>query len=227
MDLPKCIFVLLIHHENDCIMKTQFKNLFALVIGLIATIGIAVASPDVSVVNVGNKSFALYMNNVNNADVRVTLTDKEGVVLLNDRVKKAAAFARKYNLQNLPEGDYALSVVNGSETVVQPITVSGNNLEISSDKMISVFAPAIQVKSEKLDFTLLCLNESTVTIEITDEYGRVNYNATTHEKGSVERRFNIANLSPGTYTLVTTVHGDNFTQRYNEVFTRGGDIAGH
>lgn len=203
------------------------KNVFVLLICLIASFGNAASSPDVSVVNTGNKSFALYMDNACSGFVQVKLTDKDGIVLLNDHVKSIPAFARKYNLVNLPGGDYVLSVESGTSTVLQTITVFTDGLMIPTEKKAVIFAPAIRVGHEKLDLTLLCLNESAVTIEIIDDEGRSNYAATTQEKGSVERRFNVTNLTPGRYTVITTVKGKNFTHVYNEVFNHGTEIAGN
>jgi hypothetical protein len=208
-------------------MKTQLKNVFVVLICMIATIGIAASSLDVSVVNAGKKSLAIYMDNVQSTVIYVKLTDKDGIILLNDRVKSTPSFARKYNLENLPGGDYVLSIESGMRTVLQPITVSDGGLMIAHQEMSSVFAPSIQVKNEKLDLTLLCLKESAVTIEIIDEDGHTNYVATTREKGSVERRFNISNLRPGRYKVVTTVAGENFRNVYDEVFTRGIEVAGN
>jgi hypothetical protein len=78
---------------------------------------------------------------------------------------------------------------------------------------------------QKLDYTLLCLNPSAVSIEIIDEVGRKNYTATNAEHGSVQRRFDITALSPGTYTIVTRIQNDQFEKRYTEIFTVGNAVA--
>ncbi|HLF64477.1 MAG TPA: hypothetical protein VI603_12020 [Saprospiraceae bacterium] len=207
-------------------MKPMMKNFAALLICLSATLGFATSAPEVTIVDAGQKSFALYIENAESGFVHVALKDVHDVVLLSDRVKNEEAFARKYNLVNLPAGDYFLFVEDGARTIVQPIALTEDGLAIN-EKMVQVFAPAIMVNHDKLDFTMLCLDETSVTIEIIDDEGRENYAATTLEQGSVQRRFDISALESGKYTVVTKIEGENFEKVYREVFTLGDDIAGN
>ncbi len=203
------------------------KNFATLLICLYATIGIAESGPSITVVDAGEKSFALYIENTESGLVQIGLKDGNGVTLLNDRVRNQASFARKYNLVNLPAGEYILFVEDGSKTTAQPITLNSDGLEIPEEKKMKIFAPAILINQNKLDFTMLCLRETSVTIKIFDETGNENYLATTLEKGSVQRRFDISSLDSGRYTIVTSLEGENFNKVYSEVFTLGQDIAGN
>ena len=203
-------------------MKKMFVSLL---ISVCASIAIAASPPEISVVDAGQKSFVLYIDNAKSGFVHVTLKDVKGVVLLTDRVKNEESFARKYNLVNLPAGEYLLFIEDGARMIAQPIAVGNDDLVIQATLATKLFAPAIQMSQDKLDFTMLCLDATPVTIEIIDETGRENYAATTIEQGSVQRRFDISNLEPGRYTIVTKVQGGNFEKVYREVFTLGTDIA--
>ena len=203
----------------------MMKSVATLMLCLSTLLVSAGSSPDVTVVHTGNKSFALYLGDTQREVQFVKLKDMNGQVLLSDRAKGVESFSRKYNLVNLPAGKYFLSIEDGSRTMIQPITVTADALEIPEHEMKTVFMPAVVVASEKLDYTLLCLDETSVTIEIIDELGRKNYSATTTEQGSVQRRFDITALTPGTYTMVTRLKDDQFEKRYTEVFTIGEIVA--
>lgn len=208
-------------------MKKSLKNVLTMLICAATSLAIAGSNPEVSVIDAGQKSFALYINNVESNFVYVSLKDKHGQVLLNDRVKRTDAFARKYNLVNLPAGEYSLLIEDGSKTVTQPIIVDAKALVIPENQMTTVFAPAVQLSNNKLDFTMLCLNETAVTIVIVDDQGRTDYTATTTEQGSVQRRFDISALGSGQYTLITKLKGASFEKEYREIFTLGAEVAGN
>ncbi len=192
---------------------------------LSTVLGIAGSVPDVTIVPAGGKTVAVYLGNTDQDWSVVRLKDVTGAILLNDRIRTHEAFAKKYNLINLPAGQYFLFVQNAQKTVVQSIILDKDGIAVVPDAMSTIFAPAVDLNQKKLDFTMLNLNDLPVTIEIFDDLGRKNYAATTTEQGSIQRRFNIAGLTPGTYTIVTTVHGENFEQRYSEAFTYGNSYA--
>jgi hypothetical protein len=207
-------------------MKSMMKNVATLLICLISFCVFAGSSPDVSVVHIGNKSVALSLENAQCNIQVVKLTDKNGAVLLTDRIDASETSGRRYNLSNLRAGAYVLTVEDAHRTVAQPLVVTTEAIEVSADNMRTLFAPSIRMYGEKLDYTLLCLDQATVSIEIIDEIGRKNYTKSETEHGSVQRRFNITALTPGTYTLVTRIRDDQFEKRYTEVFTIGETVAG-
>jgi hypothetical protein len=89
------------------------------------------------------------------------------------------------------------------------------------------FAPAVVLNESKLDFTMLSVQDSKVKIEILDELGRVNYSASTNEKGSVQRRFDVSALEPGQYRLITTIQAPEFETTYSDVFVVDASFAGN
>ena len=206
-------------------MKTLMKNGKALIICLIALFGIAAVPADVVVSNEDNKVFVLSVDNTS-SPVVVTLENSKGRVLQNDRVRKNELASRNYLLSSLPVGEYKLFVKEGAKTTSHVLIVNEGSIRSPKHLTATYFAPAIVLNDDKLDFTMLALHETLVTIEIKDEEGRVNYSNTTCEKGSVQRRFDVSDLGPGSYTITTNIEGQHFEEEYVKAFTIPGYIAG-
>ena len=208
-------------------MKAMRKNLTTLVICLVSTMAIAGMPPEVLVSKTDEKAFTLSMDNTGGEAVLVTLKDVDGNILQSDRIRKQEPFSRKYNLSDLPVGEYKLFVEDGARTSSHVIIVNENGIKVPKHLMAEYFAPAIVVNEDNLDFTMLCLRETLVAVEIRDEEGRINYSEGMCEQGSMQRRFDISDLEPGTYTITTSIEGQNFETRYYEEFTVGPDMAGY
>ena len=126
----------------------------------------------------------------------------------------------------MPDGQYFVYVEEYNKTVVQSISLKKGAVEVRDDQSL-LFSPAVVVNNNKLDYTLLRLSNLPVRVQIIDEQGRVNYNGAVTETGSIERRFDIGALSPGTYQITTTVGGQTFRKKYSELFTVGDSFAGN
>lgn len=186
---------------------------------------VAGTNPGLTIVSSGDQTFALYLHAEKSTPYFVKLKDASGHVLLMDKIAQPNAFSRKYNLENLPDGNYFVFVEGGSKTVVQPITMQCHSVVIDPDAQLTLFAPAVRIGEGKVDFTLLCLDETKVTIEINDDLGQKIYTGTSDEQGSIQRRFDISSLEDGSYRIVTTVRDGNVQKHYSEFFTVGDALA--
>lgn len=206
-------------------MKTIQKILTVLLLCACTGFAMAGTSPDFKIMNAGGKAIAVIVHNDSSLPQVVKLQDEDGNILLADRVKSQNNYSRKLNLVNLPRGTYQVLLEDKTRTIVQPVNVDVEMATVDATKRTSIFAPAVQVSPEKIDLTLLCLEDAMVTIQIMDEQGNVSYSETTNEHGSVQRRFNISGLSPGDYTVVTKVKGPAIERSYSESFELGETVA--
>ena len=206
-------------------MKT-IRKFVALLICLITTLTVAGISPEVTIKETGQKSFTVYIDNTLGGKVDIYLKDVNGELLESDRMSKQEAITWKYNLENLPVGEYKLFIEDGAKTITQTIVVNEDHVAVPKNLRAEYFAPTVVLNDDNLDFTMLSPQETLVIIEIIHETGYKNYSVGTCEKGAVQRRFDISALEPGTYTIATHVEGQNFETVYYETFTVGGDVAG-
>jgi hypothetical protein len=207
-------------------MKPLKKMLTVMLLAVCTLPAMAGSTPDIKIVHAGGKSIAVYVEvAAGDATQLIKLRDVNGSILLTDRVKNQSVFAKKYNMVNLPAGQYYVLVEDQQRTLVQPVTVTKDNASVN-DKPVTLFAPAVDISTHKIDLTLLHLSQAPVTIEIRDEWGRKNYSETTTEHGSVQRRFNISALTPGNYTITTKVQNRGVERTFRESFTFGETLAG-
>jgi hypothetical protein len=206
-------------------MKT-IKNFATLVLCLITTMVFAGISPEVAIKETDQKAFTLYIDNTNGGRVDVYLKDANGELLQSERIKKPEAITQKYNLENLPVGEYKLIIEDGPKTITQTIVLGEYRLTVPKNLRAEYFEPTVVLNNDNLDFTMLTPHETLVVIEIIDENGFKNYSVGTCEKGTVQRRFDISALEPGTYTVATHVEGQNFETVYHDTFTIGSTVAG-
>jgi hypothetical protein len=208
-------------------MKAQFKFAMTVLLSVWTMFTLSALPPKVTIVPSGSKSFEIHLEDLSKSTVQIRLADRRGEVLISEDVKSQETFARRYNLKLLPDGEYTLSVDDGMSTTLQPVLITDACVVIPSDREQKLFKPSVQVQDEtgKIDFTLLCLNESLVTIRITDHTGNTSYVDSSNEQGSVQRRFDISALAPGKYTVQTTVRTGNTEKTYVDAFTHHADFA--
>jgi hypothetical protein len=208
-------------------MNAIKKNFRALIICTIAVFAMSAMPPVMKVSKADDNAFLLSVDNYSGAKaVRVTLKDADGDILEKDRIAKNELFSKEYQFDFLPVGEYKLLVEDGARTTSQVIIVNEEGIKAPKHLKATYFAPAIVLNDDKLDFTMLCLHETLVGIEIRDAEGRVNYSEATCEKGSVQRRFNLSDLEPGEYTITTSIEGQKFESVYRKAFMVPGSIAG-
>lgn len=207
----------IVNFKKVLTMKHLLKSLKVLSLVLGAVVSVVAAEPEVSLVGAGQKSFALYLDDVRSKSVSVQILDARGVVLLEDRVKTQRTLGRKYNLSNLPAGEYNVFVEDGALTIVQPITLGHTTVQIHEERTTRFFQPALRSRDDKLDFTLLCVDPSAVAISIFDPAGNLAYSSATSESGSMQRRFDLSALESGNYIVLTHVRRGNLEKSWRNV----------
>ena len=208
-------------------MKAMMKIPGTLLICLLASVAFAGITPEVAITESGGMTFMFHLENPEGKALNVCLKDKDGLVLQNDWFREKETVSQKYNLSELPAGEYTLLITEGATTIVQPIHVEEEQVSVPHDMRAEFFAPAVVLNDNKLDFTMLSVEETRVKIEIIDDSGRVNYSASANEKGSIQRRFDVSALDPGQYRLVTTIEAPNFETTYSDSFRISDVFAGN
>ncbi len=133
----------------------------------------------------------------------VQIVTATGTILAEEKVTKGA-FAKIFNLQNLPNGKYRLLVQMEYCEVVQPFQLTRDDLLLNAAHREEYFPPVLNLQSNALDLTLLNTRLVNVTVSILDEAGNQVFEDNLRNVFKVERRYNLADLGKGRYTVQVT-----------------------
>ncbi|MEZ4935641.1 MAG: hypothetical protein R2788_26340 [Saprospiraceae bacterium] len=125
------------------------KCVFALLFMGFALVSNASDEPTVSIRSQKGQSFSLHLKGINNETFNVELTDKQGYVLLSEKVKGQDDYLRFYDLKNLPAGTYQLRIENEHQIILQTIEVSKQQVTIDAGNKKEIAKPAANDASKK------------------------------------------------------------------------------
>ena len=152
------------------------------------------------------KILSVRIADVENANATITIQNTEGVEIFTETVTGTTAKLRKYNLQKLEIGDYALIVKGKRSKLVQPFSVNIEKIDVLMASRETIFAPVVVLKDRKLDVSASSFNKPGILLTITDNFGTTvfeeKYNAVT-----LQKRYDLSKLSNGAYIVEVISYG--------------------
>jgi len=159
------------------------------------------------------KSFSLYLDNLKEKAVEIRIVDKGGRTLISEQIANQQAYAKRFNLMNLPLGLYQIEVESDLSLQIQTLSVKKDSLELAEDRK-EIYKPVISQKPDYLDLSLLQLKRANTTLQIRDSYGNVLFSEKVYQFGSIQKRFNLSQLEPGRYTLAVQTSDEWFLKPF-------------
>ena len=185
-------------------MKTQIFILMMTVLTLSSNVN----AKAVSVIK-NAKSLIVETSGWKSENVKVLIKEFSGNIILEDIITKAKG-SRKYNMVNLPDGQYSIEMSSDLKITVRNFEVSNNHVNLSPDVQ-TIFKPIVNWTGQNLDVNLLNVSKSTV-ITIQDENGQALLTQK-YQDPAIHQRFNIGSLPSGDYT-VNIETGDRYFSFY-------------
>jgi hypothetical protein len=196
-------FALSINQIKTSSMKNR-KKLFAAVIALFTMCSVSygqVQNTSAFIKPQSDMSFALYLNEIDFPSVKISIKDDEGRNLYTKTVKNEASFAKKFDISQLPQGAYILSLEDEQTVQNIPLSVVDNNVQIDMDAKTRTYKPVFKQDSDILDVMVFSPAQLQHQITIYDDANQVVYNETIDGQTTIEKRYNLANLAPGQYNV--------------------------
>lgn len=166
-------------------------------------------------VNVAEKNMInLQFSDANKSQIEVTIIDVFGIILLDEVLTQKKVNHRKYDLNNLPIGDYTLVVAYDDVIKIQTIKKDIDSIEIESDKVQTIYEPTIRQHDKYVDLNMASNANQKVYLEIRDFEGHVIYSDHNQSTGSLEKRFNLENLESGQYTFALGMIGIGINKEF-------------
>ncbi|NUQ26770.1 MAG: T9SS type A sorting domain-containing protein [Saprospiraceae bacterium] len=131
----------------------------------------------------------------------VQLKDLQGNILLDERIKSAAQFAKVFNLEQLPAGMYRLVVITETRETIQPLTLTETGITVDENQREVIFTPAIICKNGYVDVSMLNNRLTTVEMTVFDAAGDKVFSDTQRNVIKVERRYDTSSLPQGNYLV--------------------------
>lgn len=200
-------------------MKQVRISIAALLLAMTSLAGISTANADdkpelatrmaatVKVLKSENKKFELYIPAnlpLGSSRVSVSVTDADGNVLYNGQLKQngrqnVTKPAALFNFNNLPDGDYKLTVEADAWYYSQNLTVNGNELTPNEQSASQLSLPTVaEYAPNKIEVTMLTQNVKNLNVWLYNTDNELIYNnALTGGRG----RFDLNNLPIGDYSL--------------------------
>lgn len=140
--------------------------------------------------------------------VSLQLKSEKEDVLVNENVPVGAAFAKVFNLSQLPAGRYELHVGSETKDVVQPLTLTEADVILIEEQRREFFAPTLLLRGRNLDLNWFSSRiVGQVEVVILDDNGVPFFKDAVKNVFRVERRYRLEHLPRAQYTLrFTTPH---------------------
>ena len=152
-------------------------------------------------------SFEANQSNV----VKIQLRDKNEAILHQELVTNKIAFAKKFNLKNLPEGVYFLKVSDELKEVIQPIEISNSDLAIDPSTRMESYKPVYKYSNNKLDINLLAIDSEQISVVVFNADIQVIFTKEFKNEGKAfGERLDLNKLQRGTYTVKISAGNNTF-----------------
>lgn len=190
---------------RNALLKTLFVAILALAAGTLD------ASPATSLriekVSTGYKQVAVELTGFA-GPVSLLLKSEKNEVLVEEQVPAGSAFAKVFNLSQLPAGRYELQVGSEIKEVVQPLTVTEADVVLNEEQRREYFAPTILLRDRNLDVNWFSSRiAGQVEVVILDDNGVPFFKDVVKNIFRLERRYRLEHLPRGQYTLrIATPH---------------------
>ena len=192
----------------------DFKKMLivsALILSVVLFVSaVAFASTPIVTITPGNAKKVSVVVEQLASPATVWLVNANGTILLEEKTT-SEKFARVFNLELLPAGEYKVVVNTERKEIVQPLTLQQNAVVVKETRREEHFAPFIRIREGAIDVMLLNNRLTNVSVAILDEQGGTVFQENMENVLKVEKRYTLNDLSKGNYTVrVSTPRKDYY-----------------
>ncbi|MBK8515299.1 MAG: hypothetical protein IPL55_03120 [Saprospiraceae bacterium] len=185
------------------------KTPFIILLFSVLTMSISARTGLESVIE-NSKSLFIQTSEWKSENIRIQIIEQRGEVILDETVKTSTGI-RKYNLKNLPVGDYTLEVSDDLKISTRKFEILSKNVILSGDNEI-FYKPIVFWNSKIMDLNLLNLGHS-AEVTIIDENNNVVLTQD-FKTPVVHKRYDISLLPRGPYNVNVSSNGRSYQFYY-------------
>ena len=164
------------------------------------------ADTKISVRQTNQSDFTLVrVSNLSGTAAVLRLRDASGRVLYREVIKEQG-YMKKYNMANLPIGEYTLEVRSSGGISQETFSVKAGVPVVTS------FKPAVEIDADVLKVMFKNSIPSAVSLKLRDGSGRVLYQEMVASQGQFAKGLNLSKLHAGEYSLSITGNDYNYAK---------------
>ena len=194
------------------------KKIIQLTILLLSVTSMMAANdnlPSITLKNIpAEKKFSLSIDGLKET-AEIILTDIDGQVLLSQDTEGKKAFAKVFNLSELPSGDYFLTVRTSLRETVQPIALTKTEVLVYPERKREFYSPVIRVEKQHVDVSLFNGRIGNVTVNILDNNNAQVFQEKLENVLVVEKRYNLNQLPWGRYTIEVVTESNTYYKAFS------------
>jgi hypothetical protein len=180
-------------------MKNRLHVLMFTAMILLSSTAFAVREPNVNVSSQGeNKLVMKLLTHEESTSVRIK--DENGILLFSEKTGSESLYQKVFDMGTLKEGSYIIEVEGEHTIQLVFFNVSKGKLVLTED-IKTTYKPVIRLKEGLVDLQLLNVSEEPVKITFYNNSGNVLLRHAPETDIRLEKRFNLGELSPGTYSM--------------------------
>lgn len=163
--------------------------------------------PTLSVTPNTEKSLIFEMDTPSEKTI-ISILDIDGVIIYSEKVTSAATYSKKFDLRNLPDGNYMLSVEDMLKKTTFKFDIDKSNVFIEERKENA--KPIFKKNGQMVFLNLLNATKEDVKITIHDSENRLVFNETVADTFLVQKAFNFEKAYEDTYLMIVKNGEDTF-----------------
>ena len=155
------------------------------------------------------KMFLLSIKAKGQGKVNIQFVDAQAQLLFSTEVKNRERFNHKFQLNDLPNGDYKLIVEDELKSTEQQVNIRYDGVDIDPSTRQHLYKPFVKVnqKNNWLDLNWLLAEKGNFQLKISDEASNVVYTDQIKEAWAVHKRYDVKAFPKGNYYV--EIKGNN------------------
>lgn len=191
-------------------MKTIKSVLISAAMSLLF-INTALANNYIPVIKVVDNKLHLSLDQ-GSAKAAVKIQDITGATVLEESVVASEQFESVFDLKQLAQGAYILTIVSEHQETVQPISITSEGVSMDENQRAAYFPASVVKKKGKLNISLMNPTKSDVQLVVMDMRGNIRFQETIKDAAVIERGYKLKQLPDGFYTVIVDNGKSVFTK---------------
>jgi hypothetical protein len=195
----KATSISFLNHLNFTTMK-KTSVLLIFILGFVLNLS---ASHYPEVRTTADKSISVYFQDWNDEGLTVRIKDNYGHNMFVDRVRDHKITGKRYNLKNLINGKYTLSISNKTNSMDMPFVIDNEAIIVTKKETNKFYNPSVSLNDRILEFHMQAKDRK-VNISILDAKGKLIFKEKVEGKNDISKAYDLSKFESGSYTIVTT-----------------------